>query len=279
MERISNLVSVIIPCYNHGKFIHGAIGSILKQTYQNIEIIIVDDGSNDRKTKVILDKINLPKTTIYRKENGGPASARNFGIKKSNGQFILTLDADDRFHPTFLEKAVLVLNNSPHVGLVTSYITRIYKNTTKKVKLPGGDVSTFIIKNEASASLLYRYACWEDAEGYDENIPGFEDWDFAISVTKKGWLVYSIPEYLFYYRNIENSQFNRDVRIRPEIMKYLSIKHESVFKDHLTDIVYEKELQLQEYSNKVTTYKNSYAQKIGNAIIKPMKVMRSLLIT
>lgn len=279
MERISNLVSVIIPCYNHGNFIHGALDSILKQSYQNLEIIIVDDGSIDPRTIKVLNKINLPKTIVYRKENGGPASARNFGIKKSRGQYILTLDADDRFHPSFLEKAVQILENSPQIGMVTSYFKRIYKDSQKKVELSGGDVSSFIVKHEATASLLYRYSCWEDAKGYDENIPGFEDWDFAIGVTKVGWIVYSIPEFLFYYRNIENSQYNKDLCIKPKIMKYLSKKHESVFKEHLTDIIYEKELQLQEYSNAVSTYRNSYAQKIGNAIIKPMKVMKSLLIT
>jgi glycosyltransferase involved in cell wall biosynthesis len=278
MERISNLVSVIIPCYNHGRFIRGAVDSILKQSYQNIEIIVVDDGSDDGKTETILNKINLPKTKVYRKVNGGPASARNFGIQKSKGQYILTLDADDKFHPSFLEKAVQILEHSARVGMVTSYITRIYKDCKKKVKLTGGDVSSFITKHEASASLLFRYRCWEDANGYDENIPGFEDWDFAISVTKKEWTVYSIPEYLFYYRNIEYSQNNRDLRIRPKIMRYLSRKHESVFKEHLLDIVYAKEMLLQEYLNVANRYKNSTAQKIGNAILKPLKVMKNLLI-
>lgn len=277
MERISNLVSVIIPCYNHGKFIHDAIDSILKQTYQNLEIIVVDDGSDDGNTETILNKINLPKTKVYRKVNGGPASARNFGIQKSSGQYILTLDADDRFHPSFLEKAVQILEHSDRIGMVTSYITRIYKNSEEKVELTGGDVSSFITKHEASASLLYRYRCWEDADGYDENIPGFEDWDFALSVTKKEWTVYSIPEYLFFYRDIEYSQYNRDLPLRPKIMSYLTKKHESVFKEHLAEIVYANEMLIQEHSSRASKYKNSYTQKLGNAILKPMRVMKNLL--
>jgi len=277
MNRIPNLVSVIIPCYNHGKFIHEALESIINQTYQNFEIIIVDDGSNETNTIKILDNLDFPKTKVYRKINGGPATARNFGIQKSRGQYILTLDADDKFLPTFVEKGVGILENRAEIGMVTSYLVRIYKDRTEKIQLSGGDVSSFVVKNNACASLLFRYCCWEDANGYDENIPGFEDWDFALSVTKMGWIVYSIPEYLYYYRKIEWSQNHRDEQIRPEIMKYLTNKHESVFKDNITNVIHSKELQIQRYSKIISNYKNSYSQKIGNTIIKPIKVLKNLL--
>jgi len=279
MDRTSNLVSVVIPCYNHGKFIHGAVDSILNQTYQNFEIIIVDDGSTDKRTTSLLNSIKFPNTRVYRKENGGPASARNYGIRKSSGEFILTLDADDKFHPMFVEKGVNILKNSPETGMVTSYLKRVYKSRIVKAELQGGDVSAFLIKNEASASLLFRYECWEGANGYDENIPGFEDWDFAIGVTKNGWEVYSIPEYLFFYRNVGNSQYQMDLKKSPTIIKYITDKHDSVFRDHITEILYAKERQIREYSDSIEKYKNSYAQKIGNAVIKPMRVMRSLLFT
>jgi len=279
MDRTSNLVSVVIPCYNHGKLIQGAIDSILKQTYTNFEIIIVDDGSTEKRTTSILRDIKFPKTRVYRKENGGPASARNYGIRKSSGEYILTLDADDKFHPAFVEKAVYIMQHSPETGMVTSYVKKICKKSIEKAKLQGGDISSFLIKHNASASLLYRYECWEDANGYDENIPGFEDWDFAIGVTKNGWKVYSIPEYLFFYRKVGNSQYQKDLQKSPQIIKYITEKHASVFREHITEILYAKELQIQEYSNSIDTYKNSYAQKIGNAVIKPMKVLQSLLIT
>lgn len=277
MQRKSNFVSVIIPCFNDGKFIHGAIKCILNQTYQNFEIIVVDDGSNESKTLQILDDLTYPQTTVYHKKNGGPASARNYGINKSKGEYILTLDADDKFAPEFLEKSTKILDTRPQVGMVTSNLVRIYKNGKSKAKLKGGDVSTFVIKNEASASLLYRYECWDNAGGYDEEVPGFEDWEFAISVTKKGWIVYSIPEYLFFYRNIENSQYDRDMCKRPEIIKYLAEKHEDVFRENIKEVIYAREVELQQQMKTVATYKNSYALTIGNAIIRPMKALKNLL--
>jgi len=274
MQRSIKFVSVIIPCYNDGKLIHEAIESVLNQTCQNFEILIIDDGSKDNETIQVLRNLDTPKTKVYRKENGGPASARNFGIGKSKGQFILTLDADDKFAPDFLKKGLEILDSKPQVGMVTSYITRIYKNSEIKAKLSGGDVSAFVIKNEASASLLYRYKCWEDAGGYDEDIPGFEDWEFALNVTKQGWTVHSIPEYLFFYSGIENSQYSKDLLSRPEIIKYLINKHEDIFIDNMKEILLDRELQLHELKEKVSKFENSYSQLIGNAIIKPVKAIR-----
>lgn len=276
MSRKINLVSVIIPCYNDGKFIHGAIKCILNQTYQNFEIIVVDDGSDELNTIHILEELNHQRTTVYRKENGGPASARNYGIERSKGNYILTLDADDKFAPEFLKKSVHILDTKPEIGMVTSYLYRISNNGKTKKEYKGGDVSNFIIRNEANASLLFRYECWENAGGYDEDIPGFEDWEYNINVTKQGWMVYSIPEHLFYYRNRENSQYDRDMCKRPEIIKYLIEKHESVFRDNVKEVLYSRELELQAQLNKVSTYKNSYSQMLGNAILKPMKVLKNL---
>ena len=276
MNRKVNFVSVIIPCYNDGKLLHSAVESILEQTYQNFEIIIVDDGSDDKTTLKELVKISHPKTTVLRKENGGPASARNYGIERSRGEYILTLDADDTFDPTFMEKGLDILNQSPQVGMVTSYLTRIYNKHQQRAIKEGGGASSFIIGNQANASLLYRFQCWEDANGYDEEIPGFEDWEFAINVTKQGWIVYSIPEYLFYYQNTENSQYDRDICLRPEIMKYLTEKHESLFKDHIRDIIYAQEIRIQQHERTISVYKDSYSFKLGNAFLKPMRALKNL---
>lgn len=275
MKRLSNLVSVIIPCYNHGGFVNGAIDCIRKQTYKDVEIIVVDDGSSDNHTRDILTSIQSPDVQIYFKENGDVASARNYGIKRSNGHYILTLDADDRFHPTFLEKAVDILKSNKQVGMVTSYITRIYRDRETEVEKIGGDISTFIKNHESSASLLFRYQCWREVGGYDEEICGFEDWEFAINVTKRGWTVYSIPEYLFYYRSIDNeSMYNRVIQKRPEIIQYMVHKHKDVYQDYIDHIIYEREEEIKELKETVDLHKNSIAFKIGNFILAPFKWLK-----
>lgn len=99
------LVSVIIPVYNAEKTIYNAIESILRQTYKNVEIIIVNDGSID-KTLEILKNIKNEKIKIYTQENKGPAAARNFGIKNSSGYYIAFLDSDDVWLEDKLERQV-----------------------------------------------------------------------------------------------------------------------------------------------------------------------------
>lgn len=271
MNRKAGMVSVIIPCYNHGKYIHEAINSILDQTYKHYEIIVVDDGSDDTATVEILDDINNPLVRVYHKENGDVASARNFGIKKSLGEFILTLDADDKFAPEFLEKAVNVLNEHPKIGMVTSYVQRFGNDSTSQTECQGGELIDFLKKNQAVACLLFRFQCWVDASGYDEKVAGFEDWEFAISVTKQGWRVYSIPELLFYYRKVNGSMYVRVINKRPEIIEYIVNKHIDVFEKHLADVINSRELLIQSLKEELDLYKNSKSFKVGNMLLSPFR--------
>ena len=111
-------VSVVIPCYNQGHYLEEAIDSVLAQTLQDFEIIVVDDGSTDQFTSQLLADYRKNKTSVLHTENQGLASARNNGIRQASGQYILPLDADDRIGPEYLEKAVRVLDGNPDIGIV-----------------------------------------------------------------------------------------------------------------------------------------------------------------
>ncbi len=111
-------VSVIIPAYNSEAFITESIESALNQTYPNLEVVVVNDGSTDG-TEGALSAFR-DRIIYIKKENGGPASARNLGIKKSSGEYICFLDADDKYLPKKVEKQVAYLNEHPDVGLVFS---------------------------------------------------------------------------------------------------------------------------------------------------------------
>jgi glycosyltransferase involved in cell wall biosynthesis len=115
----SPLVSIIIPCYNHEKFIEETILSVLQSTYRPIEIIVVNDGSTDQSELVIKRIADCYKNIQYiGQENAGPSAARNRGIEKASGTYILPLDADDLISDNYIEKAVDVLEKQPHVKLV-----------------------------------------------------------------------------------------------------------------------------------------------------------------
>ena len=105
-----NFVSVVIPCYNSGVFIEKAINSVKKQTYNNIEIIVVNDGSTDPYTLNYLKKIK--NITLINQKNKGLSNARNVGIKKAKGQYILPLDADDWIRKDAIKLMVKALKYS-----------------------------------------------------------------------------------------------------------------------------------------------------------------------
>ena len=109
-------VSVIIPVYNAEKYVEDAVKSVLSQTYENIEILIIDDGSPDKSIE-ICERFKNPKVKIIRQKNRGLAGARNTGIRHAQGDYLAFLDADDMWLPEKLEKHILHLENSSQIGI------------------------------------------------------------------------------------------------------------------------------------------------------------------
>jgi stress-induced morphogen len=119
-------VSVIIPCYNYAHFLPEAVESVIQQTFQDFEIVIVNDGSTDHSSEVaeqLKTKYSSCQIRIINQENSGqPAISRNRGIAQALGKYILPLDADDKIGCTYLEKAVQVLDREPEIGVVYSWL-------------------------------------------------------------------------------------------------------------------------------------------------------------
>lgn len=236
-------VTVIIPCYNHGKSIDKAVNSVLNQTFQDFEIIIINDGSTDKKTNEILSNYAKPKTRVIQISNQGPSIARNTGIKEAKGEYILPLDADDTIENTYLEKAVKILNEDDDVSIVCcnfkgilnyilfKRISYIYIN----YKFP--ECLLFRNKYLFTVASFFRKSDWEKVGGFNENmIYGWEDYDFWISIIELGKKVYHIPEFLFNYNGNRFSK-SRDSLMTIEKHKesYLTMfhNHEKLFLDNI----------------------------------------------
>jgi hypothetical protein len=274
-------VSVIIPCYNQASFLSEAIQSIFSQTHDNWEIFIVDDGSPD-DTKVIAEKwcSKDPRIHYLYQENGGLSSARNFGIKNTETDFILTLDADDNYEKTFIEKALHIVKNQKEVGVVSSWIVRF--NSKEKeivtIKAKAESIDDFLFQNACNGTSFFRKKCWLQVGGYDEEMKnGYEDWDFYIRVCSIGWKVHIIPEKLFFYRQHTSSMRidaykNHDLKIKT----YLFKKHKNLYLDNYDALIsHFLNLNNREKRN-VIKAKNSIDYKVGKSFLKPLRIIKSL---
>ncbi|MBW4680815.1 MAG: glycosyltransferase [Microcoleus vaginatus WJT46-NPBG5] len=219
-------VSVIIPCYNLGLYIDEAVDSVLSQTYQDFEIIIIDDGSTDQYTRDLLKNYLRPQCQILKTENQGVSSARNLGINASKGSYILPLDADDIIGDTYLEKAVKILDENKKIGIVYSEV-ELFGEVNAHWKLPPYQFPEILLRNSIVCTGLFRAEDFKQTKGYDVNlIYGREDHDFWLSIIELGREVYRIPEVLFFYRQRAAS---RDKSLTREQLIY---SHSQIFKNH-----------------------------------------------
>ena len=275
--NIKNNVSVVIPCFNDSEFVEQAIDSILSQTYKCHEIIVVDDGSNI-ETKNVLKTIASKITKLISQENQGQSTARNVGIRESKGEYVLVLDSDDYFESTFVEKAVLALQQS-NVKIVACYIIR-YCNKIKidEYHHQGGDLSVLILNNQATGSVMFRKEDFTKVGGYDEAMrKGFEDWEFYIRVLKNGGSFYVIPEPLFNYNMRVDSTTSRANLVKYELLHYIYIKHSDIYQFYYD--VFIKFILLKIKREEQEKIKNTQRLefKIGTIVLKPIRWIKSLL--
>lgn len=236
-------VSVIIPCYNYGKYIDRAVDSVLKQTYQNFEIIIVNDGSTDEKTNEKLANYTKPKTKVIHTANQGPSVARNTAIEAAQGKYILPLDADDTIEPTYLEKAVKILDEDDDVSIVCcdyqgviDYI--LFKRIVKiKTNYKFPECLLFREKYSFIVTTFFRKTDWEKVGGFNPDmIYGWEDHDFWQSIIQLGGKVHHIPEILFSYHG-NRFEKSRDSRMSLENHKDCYVQmfnnHKQLYLDNM----------------------------------------------
>ncbi|MGB5685430.1 MAG: glycosyltransferase family A protein, partial [Candidatus Electrothrix sp.] len=180
-------VSIIIPCYNLGAYLDQAVQSVLDQTYQDFEIIVIDDGSTDPVTRFLFASYQRRKTRIIRTENQGLANTRNLGIREACGQYISCLDADDMLEPQFLERTVQVLDENTDIAFASCWLTGFGEADFQW----NPTICAFphlLAEDTVCTPALTRKEAILEAGGYDSDMPlaGYEDWDLAISMVERG---------------------------------------------------------------------------------------------
>lgn len=228
-------ISVVIPCYNHGVYVQDAISSVEASSCKDYEIIIVNDGSTDLFTIEKMDELSQHGYHVINQPNQGLARARNNGIAAALGEYIMPLDADNKIRPMYIEKAIAVLDSQPEIGVV--YGKSVYFGEVKGGHYSGEpfDPMRLYWANYIDALAVLRKSAWEQAGGYDINIPvtGIEDWDLWMTLYENKVGFHFIDEVLFDYRVVPGSM--RSHLSKPEnadkVNCYLVIKHAPVYRE------------------------------------------------
>lgn len=200
------VLSVIIPCYKHGAFLPEAISSIEKYTEHPIEIIIVNDGSPDELTRSVIQAYIEKGYHVIDQPNQGLARARNNGISKSTGKYILPLDADNYILTEYLKSAIEILEANPEIDIV--YSDRMLFGDVEGYDAVGSyNLQKLMLSNYIDACAIYRKEVWEACSGYDPNMPamGAEDWEMWLNASFKGKTFYYHPQPIYAYRLLGES--------------------------------------------------------------------------
>jgi glycosyltransferase involved in cell wall biosynthesis len=208
MEKNNPLVSIIMPAYNAEKFISKSIESVLQQTYQNWELLVVNDGSKDN-TSSIVKLFNYTRIKLIEQENGGVSKARNTGIANSTGEFIAFLDSDDLWLKDKLEIQVKYMRNNQNIvlsyGDYLSFIEdgKIIENKQLyPFKIKDLKQRLLVFNFIATLTVMVKSDVLKATGGFDTELFGPEDWDLWIKISQKGDIGY-IKENLAMYREHE----------------------------------------------------------------------------
>lgn len=225
------MLSVVVPCFNHGRFLESTVQSVLDSTWTDLEIIIVDDGSKDDSREVgEALAARYGNVHYFYQENGGPSRARNHGIEKAKGTYILPLDADDLISPNYLEEAIAVLENNPTVKVVYAEAEK-FGAVTRHWHLKPFSLRALALDNMIYVSAVFRKADWIRMGGYATDPRCVrEDWEFWIKLLKDGGQVVKLPFVGFYYRIHTDSRRKSMTKAKKRAeISYLNSHHAEFF--------------------------------------------------
>ena len=238
-------ISVLIPCFNHGAWIDEAVDSVLAQTVQDFEIVVVDDGSTDQATVQKLASYARPATRVFRTKNRGLPAARNTAAAHATGEFLCALDADDRLAPTWFGKAVAVLDADADLSFVSHWL-ETFGDERWKWQPDRCDLPAMLARNTVNGAALVRRAAFDAVGGYDETMrDGCEDWDFWLRLIERGFRGSIVPEVLFYYRrsSASMSRLMLDEASYRAPLEALVARHEASYRAHAIDVLVAKEVE------------------------------------
>jgi glycosyltransferase involved in cell wall biosynthesis len=211
------LVTVVTPAYNIARYIGETVDSVLRQTFHDLEYLVIDDGCTDNSAGVVKAHAgDDPRFRLVQGEHRGLSAARNTGVREAKGQYIAFLDGDDRWHPRFLERQLrLIQSLPPDVGAVFCRSRLVLENGTlvflQWQRAGRYDFDDLLVNSNPArngSSLLIRRSCFADAGGFDEKLDHLEDLDMWLRIAANS----KTPVFW------ASKYFLVDMRLRPDSM-------------------------------------------------------------
>jgi glycosyltransferase involved in cell wall biosynthesis len=230
-------VSIIVPVYRTERYLQECLASIAAQTFLDWECIIVDDGSDQpRLIDAVVMKSLGEKSTIIHQNNQGLPAARNRGMARARGCYLLCLDSDDLLHPQYLEKAMVALETT---GAGIAFCLTQHIGCRSDVARPQKpELFSLLRRNLISVTSLFRKDVVDSVGGFDESFKiGHEDWEFWIRVCRAGYHFVCVPEPLFYYRIMPGSMNTAAARRRDETIAAIRNKHRDIYYQSLKNLL------------------------------------------
>jgi glycosyltransferase involved in cell wall biosynthesis len=250
---------VVVPYFELPEFLPEAIRSVLQQTYRPIEIIVVDDGSllNPavpllREAKLLVDSvISLP-------ENRGIGAARNAGIRMASGNFIVTLDGDDRIEPTYIEETLSAVNSS---GAAAAYTQVRHFGDENGIFSHEITLKSLLAREGAVSSLLFKRELFDAVGGYTENRQLSEDYQFLIDAVDAGWKFCRVDKPLYCYRKHAHGASLKDIDKR---MPAQIEQNRLLYQQHASAVIEKQEAKFlkihSEYQKILSAYNSVLAE-------------------
>lgn len=230
---MKDLISVIVSLYNKENYINKCVSSILNQLIENIELIIVDDGSTDKSLKA-LDKLDDKRVKIFSfNKNKGVSAARNKGIKESSGNFITIFDADDIMYKNKLEREYKLLKRNgihtvtfSNIGLIGHRKEKIFQTLGTKNNIQEGYIFDCILNNECfrPKQFLTHKDIYDDVGLYDENLTIYEDLEIKLRIAQK-YPFYYTGITGFGYRQLKSGMSKKSLKLKEDTLRYIEKKY------------------------------------------------------
>jgi glycosyltransferase involved in cell wall biosynthesis len=238
-----DLLSVVVPFYNMGPYVEESLQSIYGSDYKNIEVIVVNDGSNDQASIDVLKALqNKYPFILVEQTNKGLSAARNTGVQHTNGEFLAFLDPDDTVQPTYFSKAIHILKSKQNVHFAGCWAQYFEKSTGSWPAFTPEPPYLLYHNMINSSALIYKKIAFTQNGWNDPQLEyGLEDWESVINLTKHGWRGVVIPEKLWNYRIRQTSMVRNFTREKLLYSyRYIAQKHAAfyaLFATELTDLL------------------------------------------